>query len=76
MTDVAVPDNAWDVDSIGAVLKWQYADGDHVEAGTIIAELTDEKVVVELDAPVSGRLSILVEAGENVREGQIIARIT
>ena len=76
MTDVAVPDNSWDADSVGAVLAWRYRDGDQVEDGAVIAELTDEKVVVELNAPVGGTLAILVQAGENVREGQVVARIT
>ena len=75
MTEVRVPDNAWDADSVGAVLAWRFADGDRVAAGAVIAELTDEKVVVELEAPVAGRLAILAAAGSTVREGGVVARI-
>lgn len=73
--DVIISDNMWDADSEGAILFWCYANGDYVEEGTMIAEVTDEKVVTELHAPASGILTILVPANTTIEEGQVVARI-
>ena len=75
MSEVRIPDDLWDDDSEGAISAWLYEDGDRVEAGAVIAEVMNEKVASELQAPVSGALAILTEAEEPVRKGQIVARI-
>lgn len=47
----------------GDLVAWRVSQGERVEAGQIIAEVETEKVVNELEAPVSGVISkILVEA--------------
>lgn len=76
MTDVKIPDDLWDDDSEGAISAWLYEDGDRVEAGSVIAEVMNEKVACELLAPAGGALAIVTAAEEPVRKGQVVARIT
>ena len=75
MTEVRIPFDLWDDDSEGAISAWLYEEGDRVEAGAIIAEVMNEKVSFELQAPVAGVLAILSPAEEAVRKGQVVARI-
>jgi len=76
MTEVKIPDDLWDDDGEGAISAWLYEDGDRVEAGTVIAEVMNEKVASELLAPAAGALAIVTAAEEPVRKGQVVARIT
>jgi pyruvate/2-oxoglutarate dehydrogenase complex dihydrolipoamide acyltransferase (E2) component len=75
MTDITVPEDLWDTDDEGVIFAWVYADGALVEQGKLIAELTVEKAQLELNAPASGRLRILVPAETVVRKGTVIGRI-
>ena len=75
MTDITVPQDLWDPDDEGVIFAWVYADGALVEQGKLIAELTVEKAQLELNAPASGRLRILVPAETVVRKGTVIGRI-
>jgi pyruvate/2-oxoglutarate dehydrogenase complex dihydrolipoamide acyltransferase (E2) component len=75
MTDITVPEDLWETDDEGVIFAWVYADGALVEQGKLIAELTVEKAQLELNAPASGRLRILVPAETVVRKGTVIGRI-
>ena len=75
MTDITVPEDLWDTDDEGVIFAWVYADGALVEQGKLIAEVTVEKAQLELNAPASGRLRILVPAETVVRKGTVIGRI-
>jgi pyruvate/2-oxoglutarate dehydrogenase complex dihydrolipoamide acyltransferase (E2) component len=75
MTDITVPEDLWDTDDEGVIFAWVYADGALVQQGKLIAELTVEKAQLELNAPASGRLRILVPAETVVRKGTVIGRI-
>jgi pyruvate/2-oxoglutarate dehydrogenase complex dihydrolipoamide acyltransferase (E2) component len=75
MTDITVPADLWETDDEGVIFSWVYADGALVEQGKLIAELTVEKAQLELNAPASGRLRILVPAETVVRKGTVIGRI-
>jgi pyruvate/2-oxoglutarate dehydrogenase complex dihydrolipoamide acyltransferase (E2) component len=75
MTDITVPEDLWETDDEGVIFAWVYADGALVERGKLIAELTVEKAQLELNAPASGRLRILVPAETVVRKGTVIGRI-
>jgi pyruvate/2-oxoglutarate dehydrogenase complex dihydrolipoamide acyltransferase (E2) component len=60
----------------GTIAAWQASVGDRVEEGQVIATVETEKVEAELEAPVSGVLAeILVEAGQTVEVGTLVARI-
>jgi pyruvate/2-oxoglutarate dehydrogenase complex dihydrolipoamide acyltransferase (E2) component len=75
MTDITVPEDLWDTDDEGVIFSWVYADGAVVEEGRLVVELTVEKAQLELNAPASGRLKILVPAETVVRKGTVIGRI-
>jgi pyruvate/2-oxoglutarate dehydrogenase complex dihydrolipoamide acyltransferase (E2) component len=74
MTDIVIAENLWD-EGEAAISAWLYQDGDRVAAGAIVAELMVEKSTMEIIAPATGALRILVAAEEPVAKGQIVARI-
>ncbi len=61
----------------GTILEWRVKVGDSIKVDDTIVEISTDKVDVELPAPASGTVSeILVEEGETVTVGQVIARIS
>jgi 2-oxoglutarate dehydrogenase E1 component len=61
----------------GTILEWHVKVGDFIKADDTIVEISTDKVDVELPAPASGTVSeILVQEGDTVTVGQLIARIT
>jgi pyruvate/2-oxoglutarate dehydrogenase complex dihydrolipoamide acyltransferase (E2) component len=75
MTDILVPADLWDTEDEGVLFLWVYPDGSLVEQGKLIAELTVEKAQLELVAPASGRLKILVPPETIIRKGQVLGKI-
>src|SRR5438132_8564313 len=62
--------------SEGTILEWHAKVGEFIQASDTIVEISTDKVDVELPAPASGTVvEILVDAGETVTVGQVIARI-
>jgi 2-oxoglutarate decarboxylase len=60
----------------GTILEWHVKVGDPIELDDTIVEISTDKVDVELPSPASGTVSeILVEEGDTVTVGQVIARI-
>ena len=60
----------------GTVVDWRKQPGDPVEADEALLEISTDKAESELPAPASGRLTeVLVEAGETVDVGTVLARI-
>ncbi len=60
----------------GTVVAWHVAPGDHVEKGTIVAEIETEKGVFDFDIPFAGTIeAVLVPKGTKVPVGTPIARI-
>lgn len=57
------------------VAAWRKNDGEIVAKGEILVALDTDKVSNELEAPVGGRLKILVQQGEEVAIGSVIATI-
>lgn len=57
------------------VAAWRRKDGDVVGAGEVLVVLETDKVSNELEAPVAGKLKILVPEGEEVAIGSVIANI-
>lgn len=55
--------------------EWFIQEGEQVEKDALILELETEKVNVELNAEVSGKLTILAQQGEVVKIGAVIGRI-
>ncbi len=74
-TDVQVPTLGESITE-GTLAQWLKKPGEAVAADEPIAELETDKVSVEVPAPIGGILTEqLVQAGENVAVGAVIARI-
>ena len=62
--------------SEGTILEWRKQEGDWIDADETIADVTTDKVDVEIPSPASGRLTrIVAQAGETVPVGHTIAEI-
>src|ERR1019366_7624906 len=60
----------------GTILEWHVKVGDSIEVDATIVEISTDKVDVELPAPASGTVTgLLVQEGDTVTVGQVIARI-
>ncbi len=60
----------------GTILEWHVKVGERIEVDQTIVEISTDKVDVELPSPATGTVSeILVEEGDTVTVGQVIARI-
>ncbi len=60
----------------GTILEWRVKVGDLIKADDTIVEVSTDKVDVELPAPASGTVDqLLVQEGDTVTVGQVIARI-
>jgi 2-oxoglutarate decarboxylase len=60
----------------GTILEWHVKVGDPIKLDETIVEISTDKVDVELPSPASGTVTeILVEEGDTVTVGQVIARI-
>lgn len=57
------------------IAKWLVKNGDYVSRDTEIAEIDSDKATLTVNAEASGTISLLVETGETVRVGTVIARI-
>jgi multifunctional 2-oxoglutarate metabolism enzyme len=60
----------------GTVVAWRKKEGDSVEAGETIAEVTTDKVDVEVPSPAAGVLArIVVQEGQTVEVGAVLAEL-
>src|SRR5262249_39851409 len=61
----------------GTILEWHVKVGDFIKADDTIVEISTDKIDVELPSPASGTVAeILIEEGDTVTVGQVIARIS
>ncbi len=74
MADVIIP-NAGESITSANVAEWHVADGSSVNKGDVLVTLETDKVSSELEAEVSGVLSITVPEGEEVAIGTLIGTI-
>ncbi|GIV23183.1 MAG: 2-oxoglutarate dehydrogenase complex dihydrolipoyllysine-residue succinyltransferase [Bacteroidia bacterium] len=74
MIEIRVPSPG---ESITEVLldKWHKPNGSWVEKDELIAEIQSDKAALEVYAEAAGQLEILVEAGQQIPVGTVIARI-
>ncbi|MCX7869671.1 MAG: dihydrolipoyllysine-residue succinyltransferase [Terrimicrobiaceae bacterium] len=61
--------------SSGILAVWHKADGELVAAGEALFTLETDKVSTEVNAPESGIVRALAAAGDEVKIGQVVARI-
>ena len=60
----------------GTVLEWHKDEGEFVEEGETVVEISTDKVDAEVPAPASGTIAkILKPADETVQVGEALARI-
>src|SRR5213078_1780261 len=60
----------------GTILEWHVAEGDSVEEGDTVVEVSTDKVDAEVPAPASGVVAkILAGEDETVQVGQALAQI-
>jgi pyruvate dehydrogenase E2 component (dihydrolipoamide acetyltransferase) len=74
MPDVIMP-RLTDSMQEGAIAYWIKADGDEVKRGEELVEIETDKATMAYEADFSGRLRILVAAGETVAVGTVIGQI-
>ncbi len=72
--DIVIPALAESVTE-GDLGSWLKKDGDQVKKDDAILELETDKATVELAAETSGKLEILIQAGETVHVGDVVGRI-
>ena len=60
----------------GAIVAVSVDDGADVEAGTVVVTVEAMKMEHALTAPVDGVVELLVAVGDQVKVGQLLARIT
>ncbi len=58
----------------GTINEWLVSEGEYVEKGAVLASIETEKVAYDVEAPESGYLHIIVEAGETVDCEVLVAR--
>jgi pyruvate/2-oxoglutarate dehydrogenase complex dihydrolipoamide acyltransferase (E2) component len=75
MREVRVPEAVWADGGEPVITAWLFRDGEVVSRGAVLAELAVEKAQVELEAPCSGRLKILVDAETPITRDQAVAVI-
>jgi 2-oxoglutarate dehydrogenase E2 component (dihydrolipoamide succinyltransferase) len=73
-TEVKIPAVGESITS-GVLSGWLKKNGDTVTDGEPIFALETDKISTEVPAPASGKLQIMVAAGEEVKIGQIVAMI-
>jgi pyruvate/2-oxoglutarate dehydrogenase complex dihydrolipoamide acyltransferase (E2) component len=60
----------------GTISEWRVAEGQTIAKGELLCLVESEKVVVEMEAPLSGVVSrLLVSAGQTVPVGTAIALV-
>jgi biotin carboxyl carrier protein len=75
LIEVKAPEFSESVQS-GTLLEWRKQPGDMVKRDETLADIETDKVVLEIPAPVSGRLAeIRVAAGTDVKAGEILATV-
>jgi 2-oxoglutarate dehydrogenase E1 component len=61
----------------GTILEWHKQEGDQVEEGEAVVEVSTDKIDAEVPAPASGTLTkIRAQADETVKVGQVLAEMT
>lgn len=76
MIEVPFPQvSAKDPTAEGVLATWFVTDGQRVSEGDLLAEVAVDKVDVELPAPGAGVVRLLVEEGDVVPQGTVVARI-
>lgn len=74
MIDIKVPTVGESISEV-TLLKWMKPDGAYVERDEVIAELESEKATFEVNAEKSGVLKTLINEGDTIDIGSVMAQI-
>ncbi|MGI2328980.1 dihydrolipoamide acetyltransferase family protein [Planococcus sp. YIM B11945] len=75
MFEVRLPQYREDIDE-SLIVIWFVSEGDKVKEGDRLVEVQTEKAITEIEAEISGTIrDILVERGESVKAGEVLATI-
>jgi len=72
---IVFPSISKDEDAEGVLATWFVRTGESVRTGQVIAEVMVDKVSMDVEAPIDGTVTCLVDEEAAVRQGQEIARI-
>lgn len=72
---ITFPEMSNDPEAEGVVATWFVQSGESVKTGQVIAEVMVDKVSVDVEAPIDGVVTCLVEEEGVAKQGQEIARI-
>lgn len=73
-TEVILPRVDMDMET-GRISHWFFKPGEWIEKGAVLFEIETDKAAMEIDAPASGRLQILVETGKQIPVGSTVGWI-
>jgi pyruvate/2-oxoglutarate dehydrogenase complex dihydrolipoamide acyltransferase (E2) component len=73
--DVTITEELLGEESEADLSAWLVTDGDQVQAGQAIAQIETAKVMLDVEAPSTGTIELVVEAGAVFDIGATIARI-
>ncbi|TZG28901.1 biotin/lipoyl-containing protein [Sphingomonas montanisoli] len=73
-TEVVLPKLGFSMQA-GTVTEWLIADGAEVKEGEPLFLLEADKATNEVEAPASGKLTIIAATGEELDVGTVIGRI-
>jgi pyruvate dehydrogenase E2 component (dihydrolipoamide acetyltransferase) len=59
----------------GVINKWLKKDGEKVQKGEVVVEITTDKVTTEIESPKMGLLRIIIKEDQTVPVGKIIGEI-
>lgn len=74
--EVTVPTDQWEDDTDAVVTQWFASEGATVQEGALIGEIMVEKVQIEIHAPATGVMEIVVPIDGICRKGDVLARIS
>ncbi len=73
MKEIYLPDLGENVEE-ATISYWHLEEGEHVDAGEDIVELTTEKATFNVQAPYAGIITeIIANEGETVQSGDVLA---
>ena len=72
---VHCPDLSKDAEVSGVIATWFAQDKQTVQQGQVIAEIAVDKVTMDVEAPATGVIHLLVAEESEVTSGQLIAEI-
>jgi len=65
----------WLGEGEGVLSQWFFEDGGAVQEGDVLCEVMQDKVIIEVSAPTSGKLEVLSAEDDELESGQTLGYI-